>query len=232
MWQPNESVLSGITNPQATGVEGDIKGSYVFALLFPGQYTVTAEKYGYKGSASVHINNTTIHSPYSVTVAIQDFDADLTQEQAQYHGAITGVVYDRSQRVMTRYANVSLWQNEKMVVMPKNPQKGGNTTYVFKHVAPGHYAIRAEMSAMSFFSGIVVNASVWIDTVNVTADMILPSSAPSGPHPTQVPSPTPTQVPTEVPSTATPAPSVGVIMVLLSIGYAGVLICKSFRKKQ
>lgn len=115
LWQPNESIFYGVTNPQVSGSESDKTGSFLFAMLYPGQYVITAEKWGYKGSASVRINDTNVHSPHPVTVVLEDFDAALSQEQASYRGGVAGQIWDTMHDMLVHYANVSLCRDGQMV---------------------------------------------------------------------------------------------------------------------
>lgn len=231
LWQPNESVFSGITNPQTSGFEGDKVGWYDFSLLYPGQYTIMVEKWGYKGSASVQINDTNVHSPHSVNIILEDFDAALSQEQVSYRGGVAGQIWDTMHDLLVHYANVSICHDGQMVRISDNPQKSMDGNFSFRHLAPGRYEIKIEAPQPS---GDIVceNATVDVGTGIVNNDIIMQHYAshhPSAPTRSPVsasPSPTPE------PPTATPAPSTGAIMVLLCVCCTGVLICKSLINKK
>lgn len=233
LWQPNESIFPGITNPQTTEIEGDKAGAFLFGMLYPGNYTLTVEKYGYEASASVNISNTTVHSPYTTNIVIDDFDAALSQEQVSYHGGITGIVWDRKSEIMVRNASVSLWQNGQMVKITRNPQIVPGGYYMFKHLAPGQYEVKAEKPNLSG-ELITENRTVYVSSGNVTADIVmrylvfssLPPMTPTPVPSSATPSPTPTATPTQA---ATPVPSLSLVMILSSIGTAA-LFAHEFRK--
>jgi hypothetical protein len=211
MWQPNQTLNPGGKNPQPSSADRKDTGAFLFAFLYPGRYTVTAEKYGYTGSASVEISNSTVHTPYSTRILIPDFDAALSPEQASYHGAVTGVVWDRYHTVITRYASVTLWRDGQMVNVTGNPQKRENDTYLFKHLAPGDYMVSADMTDPTghTYAG---NASVYVGTGTANADITLDYLMHVHLIGTPAPSPTPVSG-----SDALPTPYPGQTMVLLSL---------------
>ncbi len=239
MWQPNESILHGITNPQATGLDDYKKGWFLFGLLFPGDYELTAGKRGYNGTASVHINasvpvnNKTVYSPYSITIVIEDFDASLSQEQVSYRGAIAGEIWNGPHMKQVYYANVSIWQDGQMVKITGNPQKSmGN--YSFKHLAPGQYLIKTEAMVPSG-SIITENTTVDIGTGLVNKEIVMQYYPQFGPvafiDPSPMSTPSPSPMTTPVHASATPASSAGIFMIILSIGLAGALIFMPLRKE-
>ena len=64
-WELNTKLAynGGNVNPRLSGIYGDYEGSFLFGLVAPGSYFVTAEKDGYSGSVNVTVDNVTIHSP-------------------------------------------------------------------------------------------------------------------------------------------------------------------------
>jgi hypothetical protein len=242
LWQPNETWFPGITNPQLSRSINNKEGSFLFGLLFPGQYTVTAEKYGYNRSAVVNIVNSTVHSPYSTNIVFDDFDAALSQKQVSYHGAIAGVIWDRHSEIMVRNAKVSLWQNGQMVKITGNPQNVVECSYSFKHLAPGTYEVRVETTANPSSDLITENRTVEVGTGNVTADIVmqylvfssLPPTTPTPVLPTPSTTPATPSAPAQTATsaqTATPVPSPGLIMILSSIGLAA-LFNRELRKSE
>lgn len=181
LWQPekyNYPRLPHGINPQTTRIayhdaDGFLKeGSFLFSLPLPDEYTLTAEKDGYKGSASVHIPHELLYQDtrdsvsrvFMVNVTLSGYHPPtFSPEQLSYTGAIVGEI-----RTVHGYRavgiNVSLWQDGLMVKILNNPQSsmdlnysGKTIDYVFEHLAPGRYTVRAE-----YFAGDDFN-----DTVNV-----------------------------------------------------------------
>jgi hypothetical protein len=175
----------------------------------PGSYTVKAEKDGYSGLANLNFNDKTI----VVNVTVTGYHVpSFSPEQLSYTGAITGTVYETSGQDMTAGANVSLWQDGRLVKMPGNPQLGVGSNYLFEHLAPGQYEVRAAMQYVRVFRNNSANVYVNVSDSKVTADIVLPFTAPQMPPPT--PSPTPRA-----------SPWAGIAVVLLSMGVAILLIC-------
>lgn len=238
LWQPNEKLYPGCQNPQTTNNSKSNEGVFLFALLYPGHYTITAEKYGYTGFTGIDISNSTIHAPYQIKIAINNFDAVLTQEQATYHGSITVVVWDRSHREISHYANVSLWRDGQLVRLTNNPQKATEGKYSFKHLAPGKYNIRVEEFG---FTGrlSIENKTVDVGSGPVATEVVMQYIAKSRPVPTwppnvsRSPSPSssssPSPMPTQTPVT-TPAPSPDLAMIFSSIAIA--LLAHKARKHE
>jgi len=110
-------VTTSIHSPATSGVL--IEGSFAFGHLFPGEYTLTAEKDGYKSSSvSFRVGEDTM-SPNQLSATLHEVQVNITltgyhvptftPEQRSYTGAITGKILDRSGGA-TSVAKVSLWE--------------------------------------------------------------------------------------------------------------------------
>jgi hypothetical protein len=73
----------------------------------------------------------------------------LTPDQLTYTGAIAGEIRTYH-GFYTEGVNVSLWRDERIVELPDNPQfslgrnySGQKIDYLFEHLAPGRYTVRA-----------------------------------------------------------------------------------------
>lgn len=191
MWQHGEYEFVPGDNPKTTNIANNNEGSYVFGFVYPGQYTVTAEKDGYRGSASVFVGNETMHQtvvesgdPADIVMAnitlVGYYMPTLSPEQLSRTGAIMGTIRSAgTTSVRVADVNVSLWQNGQMVIMPDNPQasssrdfSGKSVDYLFEHLAPGQYQVRAEYSIPPPES---YNDTVAVDLGygTVTADIVL-----------------------------------------------------------
>ncbi len=160
-------------------------GFFRFDGVYPGQYTVTAEKDGYNGSVTVSVSNDTVHrlsSPADMQVPHNDtMMANITLNgyhapvlsagQLSYAGAVTGIVLDSEGKVLTfGDAKVSLWQNGQMVGRPDNPQypdlSGDRPRgFLFGHLPPGRYEVRANVTDITWATH---RANVTVDVGNST----------------------------------------------------------------
>jgi hypothetical protein len=170
LWQDSqlwstERVLVPSNNPQTTrvaytnesGTLGDLKeGGFLFGFVAPGNYTLTAEKDGYKNSSvNVHVGEETI-SPnqlesvahaVAINITLDGYHVPtLTSSQLANTGAIIGKI---SSQFGYGSGNVSLWQDGQLVTLPDNPQMsfrrsyaGKGVDYVFEHLPPGHYTVK------------------------------------------------------------------------------------------
>jgi hypothetical protein len=198
---------AGSENPQSSDIHNGNEGYFIFGFVDPGSYTVKAEKDGYMGSTSLTFTDKTI----TVNVTITGYHVpSFSPEQLSYNGAITGTVHETSGQDMTDGANVSLWQGGRLEKMPGNPQLGTGSTYLFEHLPPGQYEVRAAMQYARVFRNDSAKVSVNVSNGTVTADIVLPFAAP--------------QPPTPPPSTPLPSSSSGITTILLSIGVAILLM--------
>jgi hypothetical protein len=217
-WQHTRVTYAGSENPYASDIHNGNEGYFIFGFVNPGSYTVKAEKDGYTGSASLTFNDKTV----LVNVTITGYHVpSFSLEQLSYTGAITGTVYESSGQDMTAGANVSLWQDGLMVKIPGNPQVGIGSNYMFEHLPPGQYEVRAAMQYARVFRYNSAKISVNVSNSKVTADIELPFAAPHL---------SPTLLPTSMPSSSpSPSPSPGVAMVMLSL-VIGILLFGIFWK--
>jgi hypothetical protein len=233
LWQAGNFMLDDGANPQTTNIHNGVtmgyltEGSFAFGLLFPGEYTLTAEKDGYKSSSvSFHVGEDTM-SPNQLLAASHEIHVNITltgyhvptftPEQRSYTGAIAGTIRDRSGG-QTPVANVSLWKDGHLVDAPDNPQasswqnvSGRAVNYAFEHLAPGHYTVLAEYYGFGWNDTI----SVDVGTDTVMADIV--SSYYGFPHPSTPPSPTAS--PTNDPSPAKPTPALPGLVTFLAVGF-------------
>ncbi len=231
LWQHTKLIYSnGDVNPKASDIYGNSEGLFLFGLVSPGQYVLTAEKEGHVASVNLSVGNDTAQMPFggtldiatnNVNITIKGYDVPvLSQVQLSYGGAITGTLLGRyGTRVIG--VNVSLWQDGQIVKMPKNPQSsfrrnvsGREVDYLFEHLTPGEYQVMAEYAA-PFTS----NDSVTVNVSNglATADIVL-SQLYLTPPPTLPPESTlPTPVPSPAPGIAAVLPSIGVAILIMGI---------------
>ena len=249
LWQHGKytRVWSNI-NPGVTDIDNaegsnDV-GYFLFGFVDPGQYSITAEKDGFSGKANVTISNDTLRDwvtpdfnnpskiPVNVTLTGY-FVPQYSSLELVYTGAITGKTYDKKFNSIP-HVTVSLWQNDTLVKIPKNPQRSskGNWTndgiYLFEHIAPGQYQIIVEASDSA---SRVYKNNTWVIVSNTTvkADLgiidfpmnYLPTNLLT-PHPsvTAVATQNPTETPTPTPSPAALSP----ILVLPAIFLAAIIV--------
>jgi hypothetical protein len=181
LWLQSKSVYASSANPQTSDIHNGNEGYYLFGVVDPGNYTVRAEKDGHEGSAGLVFG----YNSVIINVTLTGYRIpSFSEEQLSYTGAITGTVYDMSGQDMTNGANVSLWQDGQMLKMPGNPQVGLGNAYLFEHLAPGRYEVRAVMHYVAVFKDYPANISVNVSNDVVSADIVLPFSAPLKPEPT------------------------------------------------
>jgi hypothetical protein len=238
LWQPDKygypSLPYGI-NPQTTRIayhDNDSflnEGGFLFGLPIPDEYTLAAEKDGYKGSASVHIAHELLYPNASSGSVSRTFTVNITlkgyhqptfsPEQLSYTGAIFGEI-----RGVPGYhvgANISLWQDGRMVKMPNNPQytlernySGKEVDYMFEHLPPGNYTILAEyIHGGNYCDTITVD----VDTRPMRADMVLSNATKAPPYGYPTIRFTPT-IGVFSASDARPTPALPGLFVLLLIG--------------
>ncbi|WP_048198734.1 carboxypeptidase regulatory-like domain-containing protein [Methanocella arvoryzae] len=192
LWTPGKHQLAGVENPQASLPSYSIisgvpkEGSFLFGFTAPGEYTLTAEKDGYKGEpVSVHVGEETlsanrleaIDNPVMVNITLTGYHMPtLSSDQQSYTGAIAGTIKTARGYDVTG-VNVSLLQDGVMVDRPDNPQSsfhrnlsGKRIDYLFHHLAPGRYTVKAE-----YFAGADFNDTVTLDmdTKVMRADIVL-----------------------------------------------------------
>lgn len=166
-------------------IDGGLKeGGFLFGFAYPGNYTLTAEKDGYRiNSTSLHVNDSTMSELVSnpvavpVNVTLKGYHVPtLTPRQQAYTGAVLGEIRT-GHGYYTSGVNVSLWQNGRIVDMPDNPQaslgrnySGNRIDYMFEHLAPGRYTIMAQ--------DMESNETVTVDVGNIPmrADIVLTRS--------------------------------------------------------
>lgn len=248
LWQAGKFMLRDGANPYATSIHNQVtmgyltEGSFAFGLLFPGEYTLTAEKDGYKSSSvGFHVGEDTM-SPNQLFAASHEIHANITlagyhvptftPEQRSYTGAIAGTIRDRTGDT-TPQANVSLWKDGHMVDAPDNPQasswqnvSGRAVNYAFEHLAPGHYTVMAEYYGFGWNDSI----SVDVGTDTVMADIISPYGFP---HPSRPPSLTasPSADNSVSPSTESrPTPALPWLAVLLILGIVACFMDKKYKR--
>lgn len=165
-------------------------GYFQFFGVYPGNYTVTAEKEGYKGSATVFVSNDTVHQflspadmqvPHNDTVmaniTLSGYHAQLrSAEELEYSGAVTGVVKDGEGDILV-FVNVSLWQNGIMVGRPDNPQYSNlsgdrSGVFLFEHLQPGRYEVWANKTDAALVTR-MANVTVDVNDKTVVANIIL-----------------------------------------------------------
>ena len=228
---------SGTNNPQSSSILNP--GSFTFGEVATGNYTIRAEKDGFLGSTYFYVSSDTGRkfgeaplrfSETSVKVLLKGYRVpDFTPIQLSYAGSINGTVYDLLHKRAS--ANVSLWQNGQMVKMPKNPQSSSpNGTYIFEHLAPGQYEVRAETGDAS---GNTHNSSTSVMVANATvaADVVIASIG-MAPPVTWAPTPDATYAVTSIPvqsamlntsvNTPAPFPSMGIILIAMGMAAAFV----------
>ena len=238
LWKPDKYSYPPYpygVNPQTTRItyhdtEGFLQeGSFLFGLPIPDEYTLTAEKDGHKGSANAHVGSDTRVITLNITLSGYH-QPKFTPEQLSRTGIIAGEVRT-AMGFRTLGVNVSLWQDGEIVKMPNNPQSsmdlnysGKTVDYIFEHLAPGRYAVRAEYFAGDDYNDIV---TVNLDTRPMRADIVL-SHAHMWPSGIPIPSFTPTVGPfnaldqntTALPSTyprASPAQPVLIIFFVIAV---------------
>lgn len=160
-----------------------IEGGYAFGYVFPGNYTVIAEKGGYIGKTNVTVpDNTTSEfvvnpTPIPVKITLNKYYLPtLTQEQRAYTGAIAGNIWsDHGERIT--YATVTLWKDGKKIDRLDNPQgpssrpySGTNVDYLFDHLAPGSYNITVESDIGLFINGTI---AVNVNSRPMQADIVV-----------------------------------------------------------
>lgn len=205
LWQPekyNYPRFNYGINPQTTRIayhdtEGFLQeGSFLFSLPLPDEYTLAVEKDGYKGSASVYIprellypdTNDSVPRTFIVNITLKGYhQPTFSPEQLSYTGAIVGEI--RSVPGYHAGANLSLWQDGRMVKMPNNPQStldyyylGKRVDYLFEHLAPGNYTVMAEYRGDGYYGNYSKTVSVDVGTCPMRADMVLPEKIKMPPY--------------------------------------------------
>lgn len=212
-------IFSEVYDPNSPETEG----SYEYYGVYPGNYTVIAEKDGYKGTALANVSNDTIHKTLNevnastdtiiANITIKGYHAPSVNTSAgAYGGAITGVALDQNDKIIPR-AEITLLQDGQAVKMPKNPQHADyKGTYVFQNVTPGEYQIVADVQEGMLYKSSPV--SVDVDNSTVVANITIQDYAYQPPG---LPMPTATPYPTQNTSPATPFPGITVIMLAMAI---------------
>ena len=193
-WQLNTGLAynGGDVNPRTSGIYGNNEGSFLFGLVAPGVNTVTAEKDGFLGSATIIIDNVTIHSyskedfdliTKSVNITLQGYRVPvLSREQMSYTGGVAGTLKTVQEYWME--GNVSLWHDGKLVTLPENPQstsirdyQGRKINFLFEHLAPGQYEVVASSRGGDYTDNATINVTDHIEYVDIrsfAAGMVAP----------------------------------------------------------
>lgn len=216
LWQPDNYDLNNCGNPQTTNLANSRKygylneGSFEFGYLYPGDYLINVENDEYKGSSAIiHLSNDTMRPSLlnpeppatNINITLIGYHRPtLTPEQLAYTGSISGVIRSAYGPGIEN-VNVSLWQNGRMLNTPDNPQSslrrtylGKDVDYLFEHVAPGQYTIRADYDNPSqYYDTISVDVGKDAVTAEILLSHVMPSRPSSAPT-TSVSSATPAQV--------------------------------------
>ncbi len=223
----NWITTSEIYNPNDASNEG----SFTFYGVYPGNYTVRAEKDGYVGETLANVSNDTIHHTIAEINASSDtVNADIILQGYRapvfdtarnvYGGGISGVAFDQVGTIIP-VAEITLMQNGQIVRMPKNPQHTQyNGTYIFDHIAPGQYQLTAEIEGHKS-SPITVE----VNNSTVVANMTVQDYAYAPPG---IPAPTSSAMSTQYPSPsqAVPTPFPGLSAILLTIAISSFFTMK------
>lgn len=188
LWQSGKYEYYPSNNPQKTNIAYSNTG-FRFGYIYPGEYTLTAEKDGYKrGPVGVHVGNETLSptlldsvaKPIMVNFTLNGYHVPtLTPEQRSYTGAIAGNIWAAAGYPVTAVigVNVSLWRDGRLVDRPDNPQSsfkqnfsGESVDYLFEHLAPGRYTVMAEYQTPYVYNDTV---SVDVGTRPMRADIVL-----------------------------------------------------------
>jgi hypothetical protein len=224
LWQNGTLVPCGMGNPQQSRFfdkivysypsSNEYAGMFWFGMIYPGEYTIRAEKRGHVGTTITNVTPVEVHYAFVANVTIPGYHVPVfTPEQLNLTGGAAGTIrYADGTRAYG--VNVTLWQNGDMVERPGNPQlsktrnvTGREVDYLFDHLAPGQYNVVVESNAaLKETESVPVNVT---DSLAVT-DLVL--SHPYSPVPPG-------------PGTATPStPGPCTLLVLSSIGVAAVLV--------
>jgi hypothetical protein len=190
-------------------------GMFWFGLLYPGQYTIRAEKRGHVGTMTVNVTPVEVHYAFVANVTLSGYHVPvLTPEQLNLTGGVAGTIKGVS-GVRLYGVNMTLWQNGEMVEMPGNPQlaetrtiAGREVDYLFEHLAPGQYQVVVEYYAPQRE---MEKVSVNVTDGMVPADIILSHLLLVQPPDMGTPTPSPAAGPDSLP-------------VLSAIGLAVLLI--------
>jgi protocatechuate 3,4-dioxygenase beta subunit len=243
LWNTTNIIWGFCTNPQTTNIYNEVtdgyltEGAFNFGLLYPGEYSLTAEKYGYSGKSAIfRIGNETMRQtildpmlpPTIMNITLNNYHVPTyTPEQLSYTGAIEGTIQGENGGG-TELANVSLWQDGHLVNIPHNPQEelrhnfsGRSIDYTFEHIAPGHYTVMAEYSTIHLVGNIIGNDTVSVD---VGMDTVMAEIV------SQFAFPQPSWPPDEINSSvspskeSTPTPALPWIVVILVIGFVACFL--------
>jgi hypothetical protein len=118
-------------------------GMFWFGMIFPGQYTIRAEKRGHVGTTITNVTEVETHYAFVANVTLPGYHVPiLMPEQLNLTGGVAGTIKDSS-GAHTGGVNVTLWQYGDMVERPGNPQlaetrtiAGRDVDYLFDHLAP------------------------------------------------------------------------------------------------
>jgi hypothetical protein len=254
LWKPDKYSYppypNGV-NPQTTRIayhdtEGFLQeGSFIFGLPIPDAYTLAAEKDGSNGSVIVHVGRDTRVITVNITLSGYH-QTTYSPEQLSYTGAVAGEI--RGNQGYPAGANVSLWQDGRIVKTLNNPQytlernySGQRVDYLFEHLAPGSYTVMAEY--WNGYNNSSETVSISVGTRPIRADMVLPRTKlmPYGfPGisftPTigefSAPSVSATALPsTMVASESRPTPALPWIVVFLVIGFVACFLYEEHNRR-
>ncbi|MGA9139910.1 MAG: carboxypeptidase-like regulatory domain-containing protein [Methanocella sp.] len=173
-WQHNPKLAyyASSVNPCTSGIYGNNPGSYSFSPVEQGNYSITADKDGFHGSATVIIDNATINVTSTVNIILQGYRIPVpSQEQLSYTGGIAGTL--RTVQEYRMEGNVSLWRDGELVALPENPQwtitryyQGREISFLFEHLAPGQYEVIAT-SREDYTDRVTINVTDHIEYVDI-----------------------------------------------------------------
>lgn len=197
LWDPEKyNYPESGRNPQRTRIAyyntDDLlrEGGFLFGLPLPDNYTLEADKDGYKGSANVHVPRELLYKDTSaqasrgitVNITLKGYhQAAFSREQLAYNGAVVGKITNL-RGYHTIINNISLLQDDRLVPLPNNPQTalerryaGQFVNYIFEHVSPGHYTVKVEYNVFPTTMPPMYNDTVTVDvgTGVVTANLEL-----------------------------------------------------------
>jgi hypothetical protein len=234
-WQDGQLVPCNMGNPQQSRYFDDIKyystsseyvGMFWLGEVYPGNYTIRAEKQGYTGSTTVNVTPVEVHYAFAANVTLAEYHVPvLTPQQRNLTGGIAGVITGENGTAWPG-VKVTLWQGGNVVLVPGNPQKpvarsveGREVNYQFDHLAPGQYTVVFEYRGLE---NETKNISVNVTDRPVMADIVLSNLIPVVPLNDATPSPPPSPLPTTGPDT---------LLILSSIGAAFLVISRRLKIK-
>ncbi len=159
LWQNGSLVPCSMGNPQQSRFydllstypsSREYVGMFWLGLIYPGEYTIRAEKRGHVGTTTTSVTVVDTHYAFEANVTLSGYHLPvLTPEQLNLTGGVTGTIRG-TDGTRIYGVNVTLWQNGEVVEMPGNPQlaetrlvAGQEVDYLFDHIAAGQYQVVA-----------------------------------------------------------------------------------------